>query len=275
MFNGAQVPVEAQLKYFYDVWGSDRTYNHMAVPWTWAFDTPFSWTKQIASHFGGTRQGMCVSWPGHIKDLGGIRNQFHHIIDVVPTILEVCGIQQPEQVDGIKQTPIEGVSFAYTFDKANANAPSRHKTQYFEMMGDHAIYHEGWIASTKVIRPPWDVAGPVNQDPFNNVHLGTLRPDEGLDAVRRRGGQVSRESERTEGTFREGSAQVRGAAVGCLRGDALGGAAAQHHGGPHGVHLYAAADRHSAGRLAAAVELFLHHYGRHRSARRRRRGHDA
>jgi arylsulfatase len=168
MFNGVQVPVEAQLK-FYDVWGTDRTYNHMAVGWTWAFDTPFSWTKQIASHFGGTRQGMCVSWPGHIKDAGGIRNQFHHVIDVVPTILEVCGIRQPEQVDGINQSPIEGVSFAYTFDKANAKAPSHHKTQYFEMMGDHALYHEGWIASTKVIRPPWVVSGPVNPDPLNNV----------------------------------------------------------------------------------------------------------
>jgi arylsulfatase len=168
MFNGVQVPVEDQLKYFYDVWGTDRTYNHMAVGWTWAFDTPFSWTKQIASHFGGTRQGMCVSWPGHIKDLGGIRNQFHHIIDVVPTLLEVTGIRAPEEVDGIKQEPIEGVSFAYTFDQANADKPSTHKTQYFEMMGDHAIYHEGWIASTKVIRPPWEVIGPVNQDPYNN-----------------------------------------------------------------------------------------------------------
>jgi arylsulfatase len=88
---------------------------------------------------------------------------------VVPTILDVCGIQQPEYVDGIKQSPMEGVSFAYTFDQANAKAPSRHKTQYFEMMGDHAIYHEGWIASTKVVRPPWVVAGPVNQDPFNKV----------------------------------------------------------------------------------------------------------
>jgi arylsulfatase len=167
-FNGFEFPVEAQLKIFYDVWGSDKTYNHMAVPWTWAFDTPFSWTKQVASHFGGTRQGMCVAWPGHIKDAGGIRNQFHHVIDVVPTILEVSGIPQPELVDGIRQSPIEGVSFAYTFDAANAKAPSRHKTQYFEMMGDHAIYHEGWIASTKVVRPPWEVFGAVNPDPLNN-----------------------------------------------------------------------------------------------------------
>ncbi len=169
MFNGVEVPVADQLKFFYDAWGTEQTYDHMAIGWTWAFDTPFSWTKQIASHLGGVRQGMCVSWPGHIKDLGGIRTQFHHVIDVVPTILEACGIRQPEEVDGIQQSPIEGVSFAYTFDKANANRPSTHKTQYFEMMGDHALYHEGWMASTKVIRPPWVVAGPVNQDPINNV----------------------------------------------------------------------------------------------------------
>ena len=169
MFNGVQVPVADQLKYFYDAWGSDKTYNHMAVGWAWAFDTPFSWTKQIASHWGGVRQGMAVSWPGHITDVGGIRNQFHHIIDVVPTILEASGIHAPDYVDGIKQSPIEGVSLAYTFDKANANAPSRHKIQYFEMMGDHAIYSDGWIASTKVIRPPWEVVGPVNPDPLNNV----------------------------------------------------------------------------------------------------------
>ncbi len=165
MFNGVVVPVEDQLKYFYDAWGTDQTYPHMAVPWTWAFDTPFSWTKQIASHFGGTKQGMAISWPARIQDAGSIRWQFHHVIDIVPTILEATGIRAPEVVDGIKQAPIEGVSMAYTFDKANANAPSRHHTQYFEMMGDHAIYHDGWIASTKVLRPPWEVIGAVSQDP--------------------------------------------------------------------------------------------------------------
>jgi arylsulfatase len=165
MFNGVVVPVEDQLHYFYDAWGSDQTYAHMAVPWTWAFDTPFSWTKQIASHFGGIRQGMAISWPARINDTGGIRNQFHHVIDIVPTILESAGIRAPDTVDGIKQAPIEGVSLAYTFDKANANAPSKHHTQYFEMMGDHAIYHDGWIASSKVMRPPWIVFSPVSQDP--------------------------------------------------------------------------------------------------------------
>jgi arylsulfatase A-like enzyme len=162
---GISVPVEDQLKYFYDAWGTDKTYPHMAVAWTWAFDTPFSWTKQIASHFGGVRQGMAISWPKVITDKGGIRNQFHHVIDIVPTLLEATGIKAPEIVDGIPQKPIEGVSMMYTFDKSNANAPSTHKTQYFEMMGDHAIYDDGWIASTKVMRPPWDLAGAVSQDP--------------------------------------------------------------------------------------------------------------
>jgi arylsulfatase len=148
------MPVDAQLK-FYDVLGSDLTTPHMSVAWSWAFDTPFKWTKQIASYFGGTRQGMAISWPGHIKDLGGIRSQFHHIIDIVPTILEVTGIQPPANVDGIAQKPIEGVSMAYTFDSSNANAPSKRDTQYFEMFGNRALYHDGWIATTVPPQPPW------------------------------------------------------------------------------------------------------------------------
>ena len=166
---GIDVPVADQLKYFYDAWGSDRTYPHMAVAWSWAFDTPFAWTKQVASHFGGTRQGMVVAWPNAIKDKGSVRNQFHHFIDIVPTILDASGIQAPQTVDGVTQSPIEGVSMAYTFDAANANAPSDHHTQYFEMMGDRALYHDGWIASTKVVRPPWNTVGAVNPDPANNV----------------------------------------------------------------------------------------------------------
>ena len=124
-------------------------------PWAWAFDTPFKWTKQIASHFGGTRQGLAISWPGHITDVGGIRTQFHHFIDIAPTILEAAGIPAPVMVNGIAQKPIEGVSMAYTFDKANANAPSRRTTQYFEMMGNRAIYHDGWIATTTPPAGPW------------------------------------------------------------------------------------------------------------------------
>jgi arylsulfatase A-like enzyme len=98
---------------------------------------------------------MAISWPGHINDVGGIRTQFHHMIDIVPTILEAAGIKAPEMVDGIKQKPIEGVSMVYTFDKANANAPSRRDTQYFEMFANRGIYHEGWYACTTPPAPPW------------------------------------------------------------------------------------------------------------------------
>jgi len=167
-FNGINVPVADQLKY-YDVWGSDVTYPHMAVGWTWAMDTPFKWTKQVASHFGGTRQGVAMSWPNRIKNAGGIRNQFHHVIDIVPTILEATGVAAPLQVDGIAQKPIEGVSMVYTFDKANADKPSTRTTQYFEMVGMRALYHEGWIASTTPYRAPWDITAPTPKDVVNGI----------------------------------------------------------------------------------------------------------
>jgi arylsulfatase len=163
-FNGIELPVAEQMKW-YDIWGSDQTYNHMAVPWAWAFDTPFKWTKQIPSFFGGTRQGMAISWPKVIKDTGGIRDQFHHVIDIVPTLLEVTGIAAPVMVDGVAQKPIEGVSMAYTFDKANANVPSSHRTQYFEMMGVQALYNDGWMLSAVPVRSPWQLLGAAIQDP--------------------------------------------------------------------------------------------------------------
>ncbi|MBP6777209.1 MAG: arylsulfatase, partial [Piscinibacter sp.] len=165
-FNGVQVPVDVQLK-FYDVWGTEQTYNHMSAGWSWAFDTPFDWFKQNASRLGGINQNMVVSWPARIKDKGALREQFVHVIDVVPTILEAAGLKAPAVVDGIKQMPIEGTSFAYTFDPANAKAVSRHKTQYFEMMGQWALYDGGWMLSTKVNRAPWDAFGPANPDPLN------------------------------------------------------------------------------------------------------------
>ena len=167
-FNGLnELPVDVQMK-FYDVWGTDLTYNHMSAGWSWAFDTPFDWFKQNASRLGGINQNMVVSWPARIKDKGALREQFVHVIDVVPTILEAAGLKAPEYVDGIRQAPIEGTSFAYTFDAGNAKAPSRHKTQYFEMFGQYALYDDGWLLSTKVNRAPWQAFGPANPDPLNN-----------------------------------------------------------------------------------------------------------
>ena len=163
-FNGVELPVADQMKW-YDVWGTDQTYNHFAVPWSWAFDTPYKWMKQIPSFFGGTRQGMAISWPARITDKGGIRWQFHHVIDIVPTLLEAAGIQAPNMVDGIAQKPIEGVSMAYTFGKANADAPSRRITQYFEMMGVQGLYNDGWMLSAVPVRPPWELLGTAILDP--------------------------------------------------------------------------------------------------------------
>jgi len=170
-FNGINaMPIEHQMKW-YDVWGTEETYNHMSAGWSWAFDTPFDWFKQNASRLGGIRQNMVVSWPAHITDKGGLREQFMHVIDIVPTILEITGIPAPKTVDGITQRPIEGTSLAYTFDKGNAEAPSQHTTQYFEMMGQWALYHEGWLLSTKVNRAPWEAYGAANPDPLNNQVL--------------------------------------------------------------------------------------------------------
>jgi arylsulfatase A-like enzyme len=154
-YNGIlDLPIAEQMK-AYDAWGSAATYPHMSVAWSWAFDTPFKWTKQVASHFGGTRQGMTIAWPNRIKDAGGIRTQFHHMIDIVPTILEATGIAAPVMVNGTAQKPIEGVSMAYTWDKANAAVASTRKTQYFEMFANRAIYHDGWIAATTPPAAPW------------------------------------------------------------------------------------------------------------------------
>jgi arylsulfatase A-like enzyme len=190
-FNGIEVPVKDQFLW-YPFWGSERTFPHYAAEWAWAMDTPFKWVKQVASHFGGTAQGMAVSWPGHINDVGSIRRQFHHVIDIVPTILEATGIPQPDTINGIKQIPIEGVSMAYTWDKANANALTRHTTQYFEMLGNRAIYHDGWLAATTPATLPWELSTKtppdvitgynwelynVQEDPTEYNDLATKMPD--------------------------------------------------------------------------------------------------
>jgi len=151
---GIEPPIETCLQRIDEI-GLPGTSPHFAVGWAWAGDTPFQWVKQVSSHFGATRNGMIVSWPAWIADVGSKRFQFHHVIDVVPTILEVVGIAEPAMVNGVAQKPIEGVSMAYTFDRANAEAPSARTTQYFEMLGNRGLYHEGWMASCRHGRLPW------------------------------------------------------------------------------------------------------------------------
>jgi arylsulfatase len=152
---GINPPADVSMP-FIDQIGLPGTSPHYPYGWAWAGDAPYKWTKQVASHFGGTRNPMIVSWPARIDDAGGTRWQFHHIIDIVPTILEVVGIAQPTTVNGIAQKPIEGTSIAYTFDAANADAPTRHTTQYFEIMGNRAIYSDGWVAACFHGRTPWE-----------------------------------------------------------------------------------------------------------------------
>jgi arylsulfatase len=151
-FNGVQETVQDILKH-YDELGGPMTYAHMAAGWAVAGDTPFTWTKQVASNFGGTRNGMVVHWPKGIKAKGEVRQQFHHVIDIAPTVLEAAHLPEPKSVNGTPQEPIEGVSMAYTFE--NPKAESQHKTQYFEIFGNRGIYADGWFAGT-VHRAPWE-----------------------------------------------------------------------------------------------------------------------
>lgn len=153
VFNGVEESPQEVLAALDDL-GSPKTFNHFHAAWAWAVDSPFQWTKQIASHFGGTRNGLVVAWGDRIKDKGAIRSQFHHVIDIAPTILEAAGITEPEVVNGAKQQPIEGTSLVYSFD--DPAVASKHKTQYFEMFGNRAIYDNGWVAAARHGRLPWE-----------------------------------------------------------------------------------------------------------------------
>jgi len=156
-FNGANALETVEfLTSKLDELGGPTSYNHYAVGWAHAMDTPYQWTKQVASHFGGTRNGTIVRWPKGIKAKGEVRNQFHHVIDVAPTILEAAKLPQPYSVNGVAQVPITGVSMCYSFE--DAKAPERHETQYFEMAGNRGIYHKGWTAVTRH-RTPWILTG--------------------------------------------------------------------------------------------------------------------
>jgi arylsulfatase len=151
-FNGLQaLETPEYLTARIDKLGGTESYNHYAVGWAHAMNTPYQWTKQVASHFGGTRNGTIVHWPKGIKSRGEIRSQFHHVIDVAPTILEAAGIPEPVSVNGVHQDPIEGVSMVYSFN--DGSAKERHETQYFEMFGNRGIYHKGWTAVTHHVTP--------------------------------------------------------------------------------------------------------------------------
>jgi arylsulfatase A-like enzyme len=166
-----------------DDFGSPDSYNHYSVGWAWAMNTPLQWTKQVASHWGGTRNGTIVHWPAGIKERGGLRSQFTHVIDVAPTILEAAGLPEPTMVNGVLQSPIEGTSMLYTFDESGAD--ERHDLQYFEMFGNRGIYHKGWSAVTKH-RTPWVMVGgevPAFDDDLWELYDGSSDYSQARDLV--------------------------------------------------------------------------------------------
>jgi arylsulfatase len=166
-----------------DKFGGVEAYNHYAVGWAHAMDAPYQWTKQVASHWGGTRNGTIVHWPNAIKAKGEVRSQFHYVIDVAPTLLEAAGVPEPVFVNGVQQRPIEGVSMAYSFD--DAQAPERHET-YFEMFGNRGIYHKGWTAVTRH-RTPWEFRD-REATGLRRRRVGAIRHINGLEPVERPGG---------------------------------------------------------------------------------------
>jgi arylsulfatase A-like enzyme len=168
-FNGVPEKVEDMLKHL-DQWGGPETYPHMAAGWSVALNAPFGWMKQVASDFGGTRNGMVVHWPKGIKAKNEIRTQFGHVIDVAPTVLEAAGLPEPKLVNGVPQTPIEGTSLVYSFE--DGKAVERHTTQYFEISGNRAIYKDGWYART-IHKAPWEKTGrrPLDQDIWELYNL--------------------------------------------------------------------------------------------------------
>ncbi len=170
--NGIQLGL-AGLEAKFDEIGGPETYPHVPAAWAWAADTPFQWTKQVASHFGGTRNPLVVHWPKGIAAKGELRSQFHHVIDVAPTVLAAAHVKEAKVVNGVKQRPIEGVSMAYSFD--NGSAKSRRTTQYFEMLGNRGIYKDGWMAATRHGRLPWQTSGggtgTFDNDPWELYHV--------------------------------------------------------------------------------------------------------
>jgi arylsulfatase len=168
-FNGVAESTKFMLEKI-DQWGGPECFNHFAAGWAVAGNTPFTWTKQVASNFGGTRNGMVCHWPAGIKSKGQVRDQFHHVVDLAPTVFEAAKVPAPKEVNGVKQLPIEGVSMAYSFDAPEA--PDRRKTQYFEIAGNRAVYHDGWFAGT-IHKAPWEAMPrhPLTDDVWELYHV--------------------------------------------------------------------------------------------------------
>ena len=235
-YNGILTLPEAEQMLHYEDWGSDKTYPHMSVAWSWAFDTPFKWTKQVASHFGGTRQGhghfLARPYQGRGRHPHPVPSHDRHRADDPRS----HGHQGTGEVNGIKQKPIEGMSMAYTFDQANANAPSKRDTQYFEMFANRGIYHDGWYACTT---PPAAALALGNGQAARRqrLQMGTLQPHRGLLAIQRPRGQESRQAKGNAGGVPDGGGEIPSPAVGQLGPPAPRYAATERGRRANGFHL--------------------------------------
>ena len=269
-FNGVQETVADILKH-YDELGGPMSYPHMAAGWAVAGDTPFTWTKQVASSFGGTRNGMVVHWPKGIQAKGEVRSQFHHVIDVAPTILEAAGLPEPKSVNGTVQKPIEGVSMAYTFD--DPKAESRHKVQYFEIFGNRGIYADGWLAGT-VHKAPWETKprAPLLEDTWE---LYDTRTDFSL--VNDLAAKNPAKLKELQDLFMKEAVKYNVLPIDdrlIERLDAKLGRAARPHGRPHVAHALRRHDRDVGERLHQREEpLGDHHRRPGRPEGRRQRRH--
>ena len=268
-FNGFPEKWQDNLKDI-DELGGPKWFNHFPAAWAHAMNTPFQWTKQVASHFGGTRNPMIISWPAKIKDKGGLRTQFLTRIDIVPTLYEAIGITPPTMLNGMQQKPIEGVSFAYTFD--DAKAKGRRTTQYFEMGVNRGIYHDGWMASAAVLRALGPIRGAFDPD----REVGTLQHRRGLLAGERPGGGQPGEAAELEDLWWEEAAKYNvlpldWRAVERLQRRAEGPAEPRR---PRRRSPTTPARSGCPSGVAAGAEQVVDDHRRHRDARGGGRGHD-
>ena len=258
--NGVPVELDYLLSVMNDL-GGPKFSNHYPVGWCHAMATPFQWTKQVASHFGGTRNGLVVSWPKCIKDAGGMRSQFHHVIDVVPTILEAAGVPEPASINGVAQKPIEGVSMLYSFD--DAKAASHHQTQYFEMVANRGIYQRGWVACTTPRRLPWVTLGGATDNPADDFAWELYHVDEDFSESVNLARSNPRKLRELQDLWWAEAARHNVLPLDCRFAErARSGQSAQPEPGTHQLHLLSRHGADSRGHGPRREEQVVPHHGR-------------
>ena len=272
-FNGVAVPVKDQFLW-YPFWGSERTFPHFAAGWAWAMDTPFKWVKQVPSHFGGTSQGVAMSWPGHIKDVGGIRHQFSHVIDIVPTILEATGIPAPDIDQRHRAAPDRGREHGVHVGQGERQRPDPAHDAVLRDARQSRHLHDGWVAATTPATLPWELSTKTPPDVITGYNWELYNMKEDPTQFNDLAAQDAGQAQAAAGPLLRRGEEVQRAAARQLDARALEHAAPEPHGGTHGLHVFGRADRRAGQRRAEHPEQVLHDHGRGRDPRGRRRRHD-